>query len=274
MQRKIFYFISILFLCLLAGYFFASFSEKKTFSPSNPVQEQAADSAPSEPPSLEVIIKTSGDPNTFSEKTPEEKTIAITQKIEQVVPFIVQAPFANWSDANFQNACEEASMMMAMSWVKGEKTISAEKAQKRILELIDFENQTLGYSLDTDASDVEKIFREYFRHDNAQARNNINLNDIKAELQKGRLVIVPAFGQALGNPNFTEPGPVAHMLVLIGYDPKTREFITNDPGTRRGAGYRYDESVLFSAIWEYPSGPTNPPPPTGKMTKAFISVGK
>jgi hypothetical protein len=64
------------------------------------------------------------------------------------------------------------------------------------------------------------------------------------------------------------------MLLVIGYDPLTRKFITNDPGTRKGAGYRYDESVLFDAIWEYPSGASDPPYPEGIKTKAFISIGK
>jgi hypothetical protein len=44
------------------------------------------------------------------------------------------------------------------------------------------------------------------------------------------------------------------MLLLIGYDPRTREFITNDPGTRRGKGYRYQEDLLFRAIRDYRTG--------------------
>lgn len=67
-------------------------------------------------------------------------------------------------------------------------------------------------------------------------------------------MVVPTNGRALGNPNFTAPGPERHMLVLIGYDPETKEFITNDPGTRQGRHYRYHEEVLFSAIRDYPTG--------------------
>ena len=44
------------------------------------------------------------------------------------------------------------------------------------------------------------------------------------------------------------------MLVVTGYDAEKKEFITNDPGTRKGAGYRYPEQVLFDAIREYPTG--------------------
>ena len=33
-----------------------------------------------------------------------------------------------------------------------------------------------------------------------------------------------------------------------------KEFITNDPGTRKGELYRYNETVLYSAIRDYPTG--------------------
>ena len=36
------------------------------------------------------------------------------------------------------------------------------------------------------------------------------------------------------------------MLVIIGYD--HNDFITNDPGTRRGQEYRYNQDVLLNAI--------------------------
>ncbi len=276
MKKKIFYFVFIIFILLVASYFFAWTVEKQFFSQADsPHGEKWKLDPPANEPSLpNVIIETSENQSTSPKKSEKENLLDISQKIEQAVPFIVQAPFGNWSDENFQNACEEASMIMAMGWVKGEKAISTEESQTRISSLIDFENKTLGYSIDTNAEDMEKIFREYFRHENAQAQDNITISDIKAELQKGRVVIIPAFGQALNNPNFTQPGPVAHMLLIIGYDPRTKEFITNDPGTRKGAGYRYDELTLFEAIWEYPSGASDPPMPTGKMTKAFISVGK
>ena len=44
------------------------------------------------------------------------------------------------------------------------------------------------------------------------------------------------------------------MLVVIGYNPKRNEFITNEPGTRRGSGYKYNEDVLYNSIRDYKSG--------------------
>ena len=43
------------------------------------------------------------------------------------------------------------------------------------------------------------------------------------------------------------------MLVIRGYDDENQEFITNDPGTKRGKGFRYDYQTLLQAIadWDW-----------------------
>ncbi len=79
-------------------------------------------------------------------------------------------------------------------------------------------------------------------------------SDILEELERGNLVLAPANGQALDNPHFTPPGPAHHFLVIKGYDYDRAEFITNDPGTRLGAGYRYPAEKLIAALRAYPTG--------------------
>jgi hypothetical protein len=44
------------------------------------------------------------------------------------------------------------------------------------------------------------------------------------------------------------------MLVIKGYDETQDQFITNDPGTKRGADYRYKTDILISALRDYPTG--------------------
>lgn len=70
----------------------------------------------------------------------------------------------------------------------------------------------------------------------------------------------------LGNPYFTPPGPIYHMLVIKGYN--LTEFITNDPGTRRGADYVYSYQTLMKAIHDWNNGNVE----SGKS--ATISVQK
>ncbi|MEA2097887.1 MAG: ElyC/SanA/YdcF family protein [Patescibacteria group bacterium] len=170
------------------------------------------------------------------------------------VPFISQAPYGNWDDARKQDGCEEATAIMAMAWVGGEK-LTLEIADEKINKISAYEKKEYGNFYDTNAEDtVERIFKGYFEYDNVEAVLDINKEDIKKELFKGNLVIVPTNGQKLNNPNYTPPGPTTHNLVIIGYDIDLKEFITNDPGTRNGEKYRYDEDVLENALFDYPTG--------------------
>lgn len=190
------------------------------------------------------------------------------------VPFVVQAPFAEWNDPTFQNACEEASIVMAMGWIKGEKEISPTEAKRRILDIVAFEDQAFGYDTDTDVSDMARIFREHFGYSKIEPEKGVSLDNIRKAVTTGQLVLVPTFGQALGNPHYTAPGPIVHMLAIIGYDPAKKEFITNDPGTKRGAGYRYAENVLFDAVWGYPSGKAVPEKPAANRRKDTLIISE
>ena len=169
------------------------------------------------------------------------------------VPFTVQAPFGEWDDPVFQNGCEEASLVMAAYWLFG-KPLSKESAKQEIVALAGFEDAWLGHSIDTSAEDTLKLFQEYYDITAGEVRTDIVLADIVEALASGSIVIVPADGRKLRNPYFTQPGPTRHMLVIIGYDAETKEFITNDPGTKHGEGYRYPEKTLFEAILNYPTG--------------------
>jgi hypothetical protein len=44
------------------------------------------------------------------------------------------------------------------------------------------------------------------------------------------------------------------MLVVTGFDWATAEFITNEPGTKRGKDYRYDYETIQTSLRDYPSG--------------------
>ena len=170
------------------------------------------------------------------------------------VPFTSQAPFGNWSDPRKQDGCEEAAVIMAMAWIEGEK-LTLDIADKRINAISAYEEKEYGNFYDTNAEDtVKRIFKGYFKYENVEAVSNINKEDIKKELFEGNLVIVPTNGRLLENPNYTSPGPTTHNLVIIGYDIDSKEFITNDPGTRNGEKYRYDEDVLENALSDYPTG--------------------
>lgn len=181
-----------------------------------------------------------------------------TKNINIAVPFTTQAPLIKWDDPRQQDGCEEAVSVMAMAWVKGEglKTkISAAEFETRILALSDFQAEKYGEFRDTSLSDMETwIFKDYFSHDRTEIKTVATTSDIISALEAGKIILLPMAGRELKNPNFKAPGPLTHMILIKGYDYQTREFVTNDPGTRLGADYRYPAERIYAAIWVYPTG--------------------
>jgi len=209
-------------------------------------------------------------------KIPADKEViqdneVVNKLIDQDVPFTSQAPFGGWEDERQQDGCEEASALMAIYWLRGE-SLSKLVAWQKIIAISDFQQKNYGEYRDIALTDViDHIFKDYFKYDQVDLKNNITINDIIVALNNGNLVLAPMDGQKLNNPYFTAPGPERHMLVIRGYDPATKEFITNDPGTKRGEAYRYNETVLFEAIRAYPTGYHEP---IDKIEKNIIIVSK
>lgn len=182
----------------------------------------------------------------------EETTKEFRDKID--IPFTAQAPLeGQWQDERYQNACEEASIIMAMSWVN-DTPLTNEKASEEIAKIIDFQQEKYGEHRDTSAEDTARLIRDYYGYEGVEYKAHASLGDIVNELSKGSIVIAPFDGQKLNNPYYIPPGPVEHMMLIIGYDQEKDEFIVNDPGTKRGKNYRYSAQVVESALRDYPSG--------------------
>jgi hypothetical protein len=183
----------------------------------------------------------------------DQPQIDYTKAVLLNVPFTSQAPQGQWSDERFQDGCEEASVIMAMSWVNG-SSLNPESAQKQIIDLSAYEDLKFSGYPDLSSKDVLSLIKDYYGYDQVELKSNIDTEMIAEELYKGNIVLAPLDGQKLGNPNFTNGGPERHMAVIIGYDPKTNEFIFNDPGTRKGAGYRYSREVVSKSLRTYQTG--------------------
>lgn len=257
----------IVLLAILAGVFgYLNYTSRKDFDEPADMAENPA--RPAEERTVENHLPDSGtaenrNGNENSGSLADEKTNTAArprpasgeESVLPAVPFAAQAPFGEWSDPRQQDGCEEVSVLMAMRWVAGAKSISKDEAKKEILAISDYEEKNYGGYHDTSAADTaDRIIKEYFKYGKASVKYGIGAEDVIGELEQDNLIIVPANGRALGNPNFTPPGPDRHMLVVKGYDAAKDEFITNDPGTRQGENYRYKSSVLINAVRDYPSG--------------------
>jgi hypothetical protein len=166
------------------------------------------------------------------------------------VPFTSQAPFANW-DLPYQEACEEASMIMAAEYFKGNKKLQLDPtyADQEILKLVEWETSN-GFTQDITAQEVATVLKNYYALEASVVQYNPRV--IKEAILEHKLVLLPAAGRLLGNPYFRRPGPVYHMLVVKGFE--DNEFITNDPGTRRGENFRYNELILARAVHDWNNG--------------------
>jgi len=161
------------------------------------------------------------------------------------VPFTSQAPTANW-DKLHNEACEEVSAIMVSEFINGNKstTLEAPFVEQELSKITEWEKNHFGYYLDINSEEIVQIMQEHYGF-KAKLITDFTEDHIKHELTQNHLIIWPANGKKLGNPNFRNSGPPYHVIVLKGYD--SQGFITNDPGTRKGLNYVYTYETLYKA---------------------------
>jgi len=195
-------------------------------------------------------VKSNGNANTNTPRNSNTAT-ALPSEVNLTAPFTSQAPFAVW-DEDHEDFCEEASALMAARALQGRAIKDAADAEAALQELKQWQMDRFGYFKSTTAAEVAEMIREVYGRE-TELLTDPTVNDLKRELAAGHFVIVPAAGRELGNPNFRQPGPLYHMLLLKGYTVRG-EFVTNDPGTRKGQNYVYDFDVLMEAIRDWNDG--------------------
>ena len=207
-------------------------------SPSSPLSSLVAPS-PSTPsvPSISSLPRTI--PKEFLRGLPPSFLI-------DNVPFTVQAPGANW-DAVHEEFCEEAAVLVVAAYFRRDKreNIPAEEAEKELQEIAQWERDKFGFFEDTNVELTSRILEEKYKL-KTEVKNDSTTDDIKKTLHDGKLIIAPTAGRLLKNPYFKQPGPVYHMVVIIGWD--NDNFIVQDVGTKRGRHYHYAGKTLLNAL--------------------------
>ncbi|MFA5358899.1 MAG: C39 family peptidase [Patescibacteria group bacterium] len=179
----------------------------------------------------------------------DEKEIGLPEIFDQKMAFSRQAPFGNW-DTVHEEACEEASLIMVNNFFQ-KKPLDEKIMDQEINKLLPWEKERFGFVESTTIEETAIMAREYFGL-KTEVVVDVTVDRIKKELIAGRLIVLPLAGQELHNPNYTGAGPLYHMLVVRGYD--RDQFITNDPGTRKGGGYKYKYDVLLNAVHDWNGG--------------------
>lgn len=167
------------------------------------------------------------------------------------IQFLSQAPTGNW-DPTHDDACEEASLMMVYYALKNRSLPPVAQADEELVSLVRH-GEAMGQKPSITLAQLQELSQDFYGIQ-GEIRSTVTREALITDLNRGGYIIIPAAGQVLGNPYFTPPGPVYHMLVVHGYDATRDQFITHDPGTRHGANYRYGSSVLVNAIRDYDAG--------------------
>ncbi len=190
-----------------------------------------------------------GSPNSTGQNPVANNNPDLPKTLLLKVPFTPQAPTANW-DQLHNEACEEASSLMAGLYFAGDtdSTIPPEQAESEISKLTQWEQDNFGYSLDTDSPETAKMIEANYNL-KTKLLHNFTVDDLKSELAQNHLIVISFDGRLLHNPNYRQPGPPHHMLVIKGYN--STGIITNDPGTRKGMNYSYNFQTMYDAAGDW-----------------------
>jgi hypothetical protein len=178
---------------------------------------------------------------------PAPPSAPVPDRVELPVPMVFQAPFGVW-DRIHADTCEEASLLMVVSYLDGVAELTPEEMDEAMLEMVDYQVEKLGRFESTSAREVAAMAADLFGVE-LETVEVQSARDLRRQLIMGRPIILPAAGKLLGNPHFQNGGPVYHMLVVKGFDGD--EFIVQEPGTRFGEDYRYSAETLIAAVHDY-----------------------
>ncbi len=201
-------------------------------------------------PEINTETETDAAEENVEEEKAEEMIVTPPAELNLDIPFTSQAPHANWG-LPYQEACEEASILMSARFLQGRGIAGPDDANAAIVELVNYNVEELGQPIDTTAEQTANIIENFYDL-KTEVLYDWTWDDVKEALTQGYPVILPAAGRQLGNPNFTAPGPIYHMVVVKGYTKNI--IITNDPGTRKGADYQYSYDTLTTANHDWNNG--------------------
>lgn len=179
----------------------------------------------------------------------KDSIVSIPDKAYLDVPWFCQAPHENPDSWKIhKESCEEAALLMVLYHLSGRKKTDRDKIHAQLVDMIDWQMQTWGVHKDLHADSVKLLAMEYFglKDHDVEIVRKATSDTLKSLLSRGFPVIVPTAGRMLGNPYFTPPGPLYHMVVVTGYT--SDRVITNDIGTKRGRDFSYPWDVFMKSM--------------------------
>jgi len=160
------------------------------------------------------------------------------------VIFYSQAPYWNRNEP-YQNACEEASILLAYYYIKNKRPSKSEY-KTDLLNLMAREQNNLWHHKDTTIEEFLYLIKNFLEVDKSYLIVNPTVEQIKTEISKWNIIIAPFRGKELKNPHYSLGGPYYHVMVIKGYD--ENNFITHDVWTSRWENRKYSIDTIMSAL--------------------------
>ena len=182
----------------------------------------------------------------FESYEAEEETIIEEPRYIEVreVPFTSQAPKGDWGSP-WDDFAEEAIMTMVRQWWKNEALLSVEQSEATMLDIARYEEENIGNEGLLSIEQVQSSLDDFFAIP-SQILDDPSVEQLKATLDEGSILIAPINGQVLLNPHYGNPAPENHMILIYAWEGDI--FITHDPGTRHGESVTYDQQKILESI--------------------------
>lgn len=161
------------------------------------------------------------------------------------VPFVMQAPFANWSEHN--ESCEEAGILLAHYYYL-DQPLTKQQADWELKDMVQYQLNNYGGEYDIYAEQMAWLATDYYGKYEPRVIYG-TIENIKSELLAGNPVIVPTTAAYLKTEKNDYPEMGYHVVVVVGYN--QRGFLTHDVGTYTGEDFTYSYDVLQSAMADY-----------------------
>lgn len=174
------------------------------------------------------------------------------ETVKLPVPYTSEIPNGSWVKP-WNNACEEASIVVVSDYYFGYKSITKKIAIENMAPLFKIEDKIFGGNANTDAAQTAKLINEY-TDASAVIKNNPTLEEIKDELRNNRPVISFHYAKDLKNPNhrWRAGGSYYHVMAIVGFDDNTQDFLVHDSGDPiSGAYYRYSYNTIMNTLHDY-----------------------
>ncbi len=185
------------------------------------------------------------------------------------MPFYAQAPFGHWAQP-YADACEETSIVMVDGYYNNQHWNEA-GAKEQILKVLGIKNKYYGKSYDENAQEIVNIINNFTNWE-ARVVKTPKLEELLAELDNERPIILPAHARELKNKYYKTANMDYHVIVLSSYDAKTKEFITQDPGTKHGESLRYSYEIIMKAMHDFlPNDETKNAPAVAVFTSQDVT---